>query len=401
MATHTFIPLLGKRLRTTELDNCGAVKTGGQYLATDGFTMINLSSEVEEGTEIIVRKANGTMCVNEKMSDSFKRFTVGLEFCGVNPALLSFVSPAKVYLDWGGDQAGFTIAEGVINKWFALELWTGLSGVACLPGQTDEASGYFLLPFVTGGVLDDLEIGGEDAINFAITGAYTKGGNQWGVGPYNVVRNTATTNEVQSVATSGTPTGGTFTLSFKGQQTAPIAWNSSAANVQSALEALANIEPGEAVATGGPLPTAVVVTFGGRYAGSDVPAMVTTAALTGGSSPAVAVTTTTQGLPGVPRQLPTALDPYDHLLIIDTSLAPPPSASQPVSVTPQPNTAFPGAVFPSFPTIVASDATNAARLPGLGFVASPLSNWTTGQKITVGTFDFNWTGSAWAAGTHA
>jgi hypothetical protein len=60
-----------------------------------------------------------------------------------------------------------------------------------------------------------------------------------------------------------------------------------------------------------------------------------------------------------------------------------------------------GNVFPSEPTVTAEDAPNAAKLAGLGYVASPTSNWTTGQKITIGTFNFNWTGSAWAAGIHA
>lgn len=63
--------------------------------------------------------------------------------------------------------------------------------------------------------------------------------------------------------------------------------------------------------------------------------------------------------------------------------------------------AQPGSVFPNEPTVTASDPTNAAKLAGLGYVASPTSNWTTGQKITVNGFAFNWTGSAWAAGTHA
>jgi hypothetical protein len=64
--------------------------------------------------------------------------------------------------------------------------------------------------------------------------------------------------------------------------------------------------------------------------------------------------------------------------------------------------AAPGNVFATgFPTIVASDATNAARLGPLGFVAAPQTAWTTGQKITVSGFDFNWSGAAWAAGAHA
>jgi hypothetical protein len=65
--------------------------------------------------------------------------------------------------------------------------------------------------------------------------------------------------------------------------------------------------------------------------------------------------------------------------------------------------AAPTALYPGtwFPTIVASDATNAARLGPLGFVASPGTAWTTGQSINVGGFLFNWSGAAWAAGAHA
>ena len=184
MATKCIIPLLGKRLRVTELDNCGAVFTGAMQIATDGFVSITLSSEVEEGTEIIVRKASGALCVNEKMADSFKRFTIEVDFCAVNPSLLALVTNAEEYTD-GEDVIGFTVPEGEIKKWFALELWTGLSGQVCAPG-TEEASGYILIPFVTAGVLGDIEITGEDAITFQMTGAATKGGNQWGTGPYNV-----------------------------------------------------------------------------------------------------------------------------------------------------------------------------------------------------------------------
>ena len=63
--------------------------------------------------------------------------------------------------------------------------------------------------------------------------------------------------------------------------------------------------------------------------------------------------------------------------------------------------AAPGSIYPAEPTVVAQDATNAGRLAGLGYVAVPTSNWTTGQSILVGSFRFNWNGTAWAAGIHA
>ncbi|MDX2658360.1 hypothetical protein PV382_23385 [Streptomyces scabiei] len=107
----------------------------------------------------------------------------------------------------------------------------------------------------------------------------------------------AGTDEVQTVTITGSPTGGTYTLTFSGQTTAGIAYNAAASAVQSALEALSNIASGDVVCGGGPHPgTPVTVTFGGDYDGEDVPQMTASAAgLTGGTSPAVTVTTTTPG----------------------------------------------------------------------------------------------------------
>jgi hypothetical protein len=103
------------------------------------------------------------------------------------------------------------------------------------------------------------------------------------------------TNEVQTVTITGSPTGGTFTLSFDGQTTAPIAYNAASTAVQSALEALSNLDPGDAAVSGsagGPY----TVTFQGRYAGFNVPQLVGDGtALTGGTSPSVQVATTAPG----------------------------------------------------------------------------------------------------------
>ena len=102
------------------------------------------------------------------------------------------------------------------------------------------------------------------------------------------------TSEVQTVTITGSPTGGTFTLTFSGQTTAAIAYNATAATVRAALEGLSNIAPGDVVVTGnagGPY----TVVFAGAYLSDDVAQMTATGSLTGGSSPAVAVTTSTAG----------------------------------------------------------------------------------------------------------
>ncbi|MFI1678841.1 hypothetical protein [Streptomyces sp. NPDC020607] len=104
-------------------------------------------------------------------------------------------------------------------------------------------------------------------------------------------------NEEQSVAITGGPTGGTYTLTYSGQTTAGIAYNATATAVRTALAALSNIGTGNVTCTGGPHPgTPVTVTFTGALAGTDVAQMTGSAAgLTGGTSPAVVVTTTTPG----------------------------------------------------------------------------------------------------------
>lgn len=100
--------------------------------------------------------------------------------------------------------------------------------------------------------------------------------------------------EVQTLTITGTPTGGTFTMTYAGQTTASIAYNATAATVQTALEALSNIGAGNVACAGGPLPgSAVTVTFTGELASKDVVLMTTTDSLTGGTAPASSVATTT------------------------------------------------------------------------------------------------------------
>ncbi|MEW2402137.1 hypothetical protein [Streptomyces sp. NPDC046862] len=104
----------------------------------------------------------------------------------------------------------------------------------------------------------------------------------------------AVTNEVQTLTVTGSPTGGTFTITWSGQTTAALAYNATAAAVQTALENLSNIAPGDVTVTGnagGPW----TLTWGGTQLGEDVAAPTTTSSLTGGTTPAVAVATTTAG----------------------------------------------------------------------------------------------------------
>jgi hypothetical protein len=106
---------------------------------------------------------------------------------------------------------------------------------------------------------------------------------------------TAGTNEVQTITIDAT--GGTWTCTYSGQTTAALAYNITAAALQTALEGLSSIVAGHVTVTGGPGATAgLVCTFVGALGSTDLAAMTTNAgSLTGGAGTATVVETT----PGV------------------------------------------------------------------------------------------------------
>ena len=111
-------------------------------------------------------------------------------------------------------------------------------------------------------------------------------------------------NAVQTITETGGPTGGTFKLNATppgggSTVTAAIAYNASAATVQSALVTI--FGSGNVTCTGGSLPgTGVVCTFAGTDGSQPIVLMTknTGTALTGGSSPSVSVAMTTAGSVG-------------------------------------------------------------------------------------------------------
>jgi type 1 glutamine amidotransferase len=113
------------------------------------------------------------------------------------------------------------------------------------------------------------------------------GGNSGGFGPFN----DQLTNEVQTVTTGGV-TGGTFTLTFDGQTTAPIPWTPTAAAnnaaVEAALEALSNLD--DVTVTGN---NANVRTIDFRRL--DVPQLIADGSGLTGTAPAITVATTQPG----------------------------------------------------------------------------------------------------------
>lgn len=113
----------------------------------------------------------------------------------------------------------------------------------------------------------------------------------------------AGTTEVQTLTIGGTPTGGTFKLSFEGLTTAAITWvNVNAtlvASIDAALEALPSIGTGGVTTAVGTMTAGIgtiTLTFAGALAKKAVPTIVVANNSLTGTSPTLAVAETTPGV---------------------------------------------------------------------------------------------------------
>lgn len=191
-APSSFPLVRGRSMRVTAVDGCCAPAYGdadGQVV-TEGFVSVALTANITEPEEITVTNANGQTCVRDAGCPEFNGYSVELTFCDVNPCLFSIVTGQPAVLDADGEVIGFRMNSDVrvCDLGFALEVWMGVPGVAC-SGEAG-AFGYLLLPCLQAGVIGDFTIENA-AVTFTVTGASTKDGNGWGVGPYDVMGDAA------------------------------------------------------------------------------------------------------------------------------------------------------------------------------------------------------------------
>lgn len=104
---------------------------------------------------------------------------------------------------------------------------------------------------------------------------------------------TSPVSEVTTISSTGTISGGNFTITVNGETTGNIAHDATAATVKTALLALGGIDPEDVVVTGGPLSTntSLVLTWGGKLAKQVVAVSASLGSLTGGGSATLTETT--------------------------------------------------------------------------------------------------------------
>lgn len=190
MPTSCFKSVQGLCLRVTRLDECCNVVTGEcAFVTSDSFITLNLTAELEEPDEFIVKLANGRLCINELGQPTLKRYTVEVDICEADPDLFEIIAGVDPVLDFNGDTVGYSINENLGGtSRFALEFWTRVPSDAC------SATGgvqylYWLLPCVQNGRVGDVTIE-NGPLTFSFT-AEAVPSSTWGVGPFDVVASDA------------------------------------------------------------------------------------------------------------------------------------------------------------------------------------------------------------------
>lgn len=213
---------------------------------------------------------------------------------------------AKLRAVAAGAKFMMPIGADEITEWFLALINGGVTPTTALgastwvfkPGTTLDSQTYEVFdgyrPWQLRGMkIDELKLSG--VVDGDTKAEATLFGREMAVNP---ISGTGGTSEVQSISL-GAASAGTVIYTFEGQSTGALAYNISNVNLQAALVALPSIGAGGVVVSGGPLPAATTITFGGPLAKQPNLPLITGVAtgLTGG---AVAITRTTAGVNPTP-----------------------------------------------------------------------------------------------------
>lgn len=200
MPQQCFKPFRAQSLRVTELDDCctppppedspGSPGSPAglpcSIAVTDSFTLVSAEAEVDEGENILERKANGDICINERDPSVLQGFNVSITLCQVDPWFISKLTGWPIVMDQECNAVGIDVMDGINLNQVALEMWTGVAGIDCGAGAR---YGYALFPCIENWQLDgEIQWGGSDTIWSITLAGFAKGAHAWGRGPYNDVQ---------------------------------------------------------------------------------------------------------------------------------------------------------------------------------------------------------------------
>ena len=189
MTTKCYAQVRGSVIRVTRLDSCGNPDPGASaVVVSKRVSTVTIDEVTDDGTNIRERNFADELCIVDDAFTTIIGYTADIALCGVDPDLVSLLTGQPVVTNAAGDIVGFDATTDIdLDSFgFAIEVWSRIAGAAC-DASGFRPWGYTVLPFLKGG-----RVGGfsfeNGAVQFTISGAQTRNGNGWGVGPYDVDR---------------------------------------------------------------------------------------------------------------------------------------------------------------------------------------------------------------------
>lgn len=189
MPTECFAQVRGSVIRATRLDSCGVPDPGASaVVVSKRISTVTIDEVTDEGTNVRERNFADELCVVDDAFTQVIGYTADVALCGVDPDLVSLLTGQPVVKNAAGDIVGFDAKTNIdLDSFgFALEVWSRLAGSACAPSGYRKW-GYTVFPFLKGGRLGGFSFE-NGAVQFTISGAQTRDGSGWGVGPFDVDR---------------------------------------------------------------------------------------------------------------------------------------------------------------------------------------------------------------------
>lgn len=193
MTTKCYAQVRGRVIRVTRLDSCGNPDPGASaVVVSKRVSTVTIDEVTDDGTNIRERNFGDELCIVDDAFSQIIGYTADINLCGVDPELVSLLTGQPVVTNAAGDIVGFDATTNIdLDSFgFSLEVWSRIAGAACDPSGF-RPWGYTLFPFLKGG-----RIGGfsfeNGPVSFTISGAQTRDGNGWGVGPFDVDRDETT-----------------------------------------------------------------------------------------------------------------------------------------------------------------------------------------------------------------
>ena len=192
MPTKCYAQVRGSVIRATRLDSCGNPDPGASaVVVSKRVSTVTIDEVTDDGTNIRERNFADELCVVDDAFTTVIGYTADIALCGVDPALVSLLTGQPTVANAAGDIVGFdaTSTVDLDSFGFALEVWSRIAGAAC-DSSGFRQWGYTVFPYLKGGRLGGFSFE-NGPVSFTISGAQTRDGNGWGVGPFDVDRDDA------------------------------------------------------------------------------------------------------------------------------------------------------------------------------------------------------------------